>query len=90
MNNSSALQINEDIKKIEIVQQKLKESYGLDVYSWIQNVEAKGIDFACLILVVKTRFVRDWIVSHYADKILDHYQKLDNSISRIQFEINEL
>ena len=50
MNNSSALQINEDIKKNwEIVQQKLKETYGLDVYkSWIQNVEAKGIDFACL------------------------------------------
>tara|TARA_B100000963_G_scaffold228744_1_gene199473 strand:- start:8961 stop:10349 length:1389 start_codon:yes stop_codon:yes gene_type:complete len=92
MNNSPALKINEDIKKNwEIVQQKLKESYGLDVYkSWIQNVEAKGIDFACLILVVKTRFVRDWIVSHYADKILDHYQKLDNSVSRIQFEINEI
>ena len=92
MKNSSALQINEDIKKNwEIVQQKLKESYGLDVYkSWIQNVEAKGIDFASLILIVKTRFVRDWIVSHYADKILDHYQKLDNSVSRIQFEINEI
>ena len=55
MKNSSALKINEDIKKNwEIVQQKLKESYGLDVYkSWIQNVEAKGIDFASLILVVK-------------------------------------
>ena len=92
MKSSSALQINEDIKKNwEIVQQKLKETYGLDVYkSWIQNVEAKGIDFSSLILVVKTRFVRDWIVSHYADKILDHYQKLDNSVSRIQFEINEI
>tara|TARA_B100000963_G_scaffold338086_1_gene334654 strand:- start:756 stop:2144 length:1389 start_codon:yes stop_codon:yes gene_type:complete len=92
MKNSSALKINEDIKKNwEIVQQKLKESYGLDVYkSWIQNVEAKGIDFASLILTVKTRFVRDWIVSHYADKILDHFQKLDNSVSRIQFEINEI
>ena len=29
-------------------------------------------------------------MSHYADKILDHYQKLDNSVSRIQFEINEI
>ena len=92
MKNSTALQVNEDIKKNwEIVQLKLKENYGLDVYkSWIQNVEAKGIDFASLILIVKTRFVRDWIVSHYADKILDHYQKLDNTVSRIQFEINEI
>ena len=89
MKSSSALQTNEDIKKNwEIVQQKLKEKYGLDVYkSWIQNVEAKCIDFACLTLIVKTRFVRDWIVSHYADKILDHYQKLDNSVSRIQLKL---
>jgi len=92
MKNSSALQINEDIKKNwSLVQYKLKEIYGSDVYkSWIQNVEAKGIDLSSLILVVKTRFVRDWIVSHYADKILDHYQKLDNSVSRIQFEINDV
>ncbi|MBL60602.1 MAG: chromosomal replication initiator protein DnaA [Candidatus Pelagibacter sp.] len=92
MENSSALKISENIKKNwENVQLKLKESYGLDVYkSWIQNVEAKGINFSSLILVVKTRFVRDWIVAHYADKILDHYQKLDNTVSRIQFEINEI
>ena len=92
MENSSALKISENIKKNwENVQLKLKESYGLDIYkSWIQNVEAKGINFSSLILVVKTRFVRDWIVAHYADKILDHYQKLDNTVSRIQFEINEI
>ena len=54
MKNSTALQVNEDIKRNwEIVQLKLKENYGLDVYkSWIQNVEAKGIDFASLILIV--------------------------------------
>ena len=46
--------------------------------------------FCITYFIVKTRFVRDWIVSHYADKILDHYQKLDNSVSRIQFEINEI
>ena len=53
-------------------------------------MEAKGVEQSSLILGVKTRFVRDWIVSHYADKILDHFQKLDNSISRIQFEISEI
>ena len=41
----------------------------------LKYVEAKGIEQSSLILSVKTRFVRDWIVSHYADKILDHYQK---------------
>ena len=92
MTNTQALKISDNIKKNwNFVQLKLKEIYGIDVFrSWIENVEAKGIEQSSLILSVKTRFVRDWIVSHYADKILDHYQKLDNSVSRIQFEINEV
>ena len=92
MTNTQALKISDDIKKNwNFVQLKLKEIYGIDVFrSWIENVEAKGIEQSSLILSVKTRFVRDWIVSHYADKILDHYQKLDNSVSRIQFEISEV
>ena len=92
MTNTPALQISDNIKKNwNFVQLKLKEIYGIDVFrNWIENVEAKGIEQSSLILTVKTRFVRDWIVSHYADKILDHYQKLDNTISRIQFEINEV
>ena len=57
--NSSALNISDDLKKNwNIVQLKLKEIYGVDVYkSWIENVEAKGVDQNSLILGVKTRFV---------------------------------
>ena len=91
MTISTALQNTDDLKKNSSeVQMKLKEIYGLDVYkSWIQNVEAKETKHNSLTLVVKTRFVRDWIVSHYADKILDFFQKLDNSVTRVQFEIHE-
>ena len=87
----TALKDNGDLKKNwSEVQLKLKEVYGIDVYkSWIQNVEAKEIHHNSLTLIVKTRFVRDWIVSHYADKILDFFQKLDSSVTRIQFEIHE-
>ena len=91
MKITSALENNDDLKKNwSEVQNKLKEIYGLDVFkSWIQNVEAKEIQQNSLTLIVKTRFVRDWIVSHYADKILDFFQKLDSSVTRIQFEIHE-
>ena len=78
MKITSALQDTSDLKKNwSEVQLKLKETYGVDVFkSWIQNVEAKEINHNSLTLIVKTRFVRDWIVSHYADKILDFFQKL--------------
>ena len=87
----TALKDNGDLKKNwSEVQLKLKEVYGIDVYkSWIQNVEAKEIHHNSLTLIVKTRFVRDWIVSHYADKILDFFQKLNPVVTRIQFEIHE-
>ena len=91
MTITTALKNTGDLKKNwSEVQLRLKEAYGMDVYkSWIQNVEAKEIQHNSLTLIVKTRFVRDWIVSHYADKILDFFQKLDNSVTRIQFEIHE-
>ena len=78
MKITSALQDTSDLKKNwSEVQLKLKETYGVDVFkSWIQNVEAKEINHNSLTLIVKTRFVRDWIVSHYADKILDFFQKM--------------
>mgnify|MGYP000604358294 CR=1 FL=1 len=91
MEITSALKNDDDLKKNWlIVQNKLKEIYGLDIFkSWIQNVDAREIKHNSLILGVKTRFVRDWIVSHYADKILDFFQKLNSSITRIEFEIHE-
>ena len=50
--NSSALNISDELKKNwNIVQLKLKEIYGVDVYkSWIENVEAKGVEQSSLIL----------------------------------------
>ena len=36
-----------------------------------------------------TRFVRDWIVSRYADKILDIIKTFKKSIQRIEFSIEE-
>ena len=91
MKISSAIDNSNELKKNWAeVQLKLKDTYGVDVFkSWIQNVEAKKINHNALTLNVKTRFVRDWIVSHYADKILDIFQKLNPIVTRIQFEINE-
>ncbi len=91
MQNSSALHLKENLKKNwDTVKLKLKEVLGIDIYkSWIENVEAKEVELSTLVLIVKSRFVRDWIVSHYADKILDHYKRLDNFVTRLQFEIDD-
>ena len=70
--------------------EKLKKTFGNDIYeSWIKNVNLKKEFNDYVILSVPTRFVRDWIVSRYADKILDVIKTFKKSIQRIEFLIEE-
>ena len=67
-----------------------KKTFGNDVYeSWIKNVNLKKEFNHYVILSAPTRFVRDWIVSRYADKILDIIKTFKKSIQRIEFLIDE-
>ena len=69
---------------------KLKTTFGNDVYeSWIKNTNLKKEFNHYVILSVPTRFVRDWIVSRYADKILDVIKIFKKSIQRLEFLIEE-
>ena len=70
--------------------QKLRKEYGNDIYeSWIKNINLKNEFNHYVVLSAPTRFVRDWIVSRYADKILDIIKTFKKSIERIEFLIDE-
>ena len=72
------------------VLEKFKSSFGNDVFeSWIKNITLKKEYNHYVILSAPTRFVRDWIVSRYADKILDLIKVFKKSIQRIEFLIEE-
>jgi len=72
------------------VLKKFKITFGSDVYeSWIRNVNLKREFNHYVILTAPTRFVRDWIVSRYADKILDIIKTFKTSVQRIEFLIEE-
>ena len=54
------------------VLEKFRQSFGNDIYeSWIKSITLKKEFNHYVVLSAPTRFVRDWIVSRYADKILD-------------------
>ena len=72
------------------VLEKLKKTFGNDIYeSWIRNINLKKEFNHYVVLSAPTRFVRDWIVSRYADKILDIIKTFKKSIQRIEFFIEE-
>ena len=69
---------------------KFKQVFGNDIYeSWIKNINLKKEFNHYIVLSAPTRFVRDWIVSRYADKILDIIKTFKKSIQRIEFLIEE-
>lgn len=69
---------------------QFKQTFGNDIYeSWIKNINLKKEFNHYVVLSAPTRFVRDWIVSRYADKILDIIKTFKKSIERIEFLIEE-
>ena len=75
----------ENILNWEEILLKLKSTFGNDVYeSWIKNIILNKEFNHYVILSVPTRFVRDWIVSRYADKILDEIKKFKKKHSEIR------
>ena len=80
----------EDILNWNEVLEKFRKNFGTDIYeSWIKNINLKKEFNDYVVLSAPTRFVRDWIVSRYADKILDIIKPFKKSIERIEFLIEE-
>jgi chromosomal replication initiator protein len=80
----------ESILQWEKVLEKFKATFGNDIYeSWLKNIILKKEFNHYIVLSAPTRFVRDWIVSRYADKILDLIKTFKQSIQRIEFLIED-
>ena len=80
----------ENLLNWNAVLEKFKKTFGSDIYeSWIKNANLKKEFNHYVILSVPTRFVRDWIVSRYADKMLDVIKTFKKSIQRLEFLIED-
>ena len=88
-NKSSALLAQEEnLLDWIVVLTRFQKDFGDDVYeSWIKNINLKKEFNHYVVLSAPTRFVRDWIVSRYADKLLDIIKNFKSSIQRIEFLI---
>ncbi len=88
--SSAAVALEENLLDWNEVLKNFKTTFGNDVYeSWLKNINLKKEFNHYVVLTAPTRFVRDWIVSRYADKILDIIKTFKKSIQRIEFLIEE-
>ena len=88
--SSAVLAQEENLLDWNEVLKNFKTTFGNDVYeSWLKNINLKKEFNHYVVLTAPTRFVRDWIVSRYADKMLDIIKTFKKSIQRIEFYIEE-
>ena len=72
------------------VQTAFKNIFGSEVYaSWLKNIILLKEYNDHIVLGVPTRFIRDWIVSRYLDKILEQIKSFKLTLNRIEFKILE-
>ena len=88
--SSAVVALEENLLDWNGILKNFKTTFGNDVYeSWLKNINLKKEFNHYVVLTAPTRFVRDWIVSRYADKMLDIIQTFKKSIQRIEFYIEE-
>ncbi len=52
------------------VRAKLRSEFGDAAYrSWLRNMTLQGVEAGRVKITVPTRFLRDWVAAHYADRI---------------------
>jgi len=70
------------------VKGRLRAELGDDVYtSWFARMDLEALEQDTVRLSVPTRFLKSWIQSHYAERVLACWQSEENSIGRIELTV---
>ncbi len=63
---------------------RIKEEVGDTAFrSWLRQLQVQGIEDSEAVIAAQTRFLRDWITTHYADRILGLWQAVNPRIKRL-------
>src|SRR6202049_179691 len=70
------------------VKGRLRAEVGDDVYSsWFARMDLENLDQETVRLSVPTRFLKSWIQSHYAERVLACWQAEQNTVGRIELTV---
>ncbi len=72
------------------VKSRLRAELGEDVFaSWFRGVEVEQVDDGVVHLTVATRFLRNWLRSHYYDFVLRLSRGEWPSVERLEFRVRQ-
>jgi chromosomal replication initiator protein len=80
--------MSNDQDRWQRIRDRLRFELGEDVFSsWFGRMEFEGVEDGAVRLSVPTRFLRKWIQSHYADKVLAQWQAEEASVGRLELSV---
>ncbi len=75
----------------EEIREKLREEYGEATFnSWLKNIELDRIDGERVCMTLPTRFLRDWVLNNYANRIRQLWTTSDKSIKSVDIRVKPL
>jgi chromosomal replication initiator protein len=76
---------NADQENWSRVKERLRAEVGDDIYSsWFARMDLEAIEDGTVRLSVPTRFLKSWIQSHYAERVLACWQAQETKVGRIE------
>ena len=72
------------------IRARLRTEYGEAAFnSWLKPLSLSAVDGDLVVMTVPTRFMRDWVVTNYADRIRDLWRSESPDLrgARVQFQI---
>lgn len=83
-------QVNEGEVIWNKVLQYLQQEYGQTIYeNWISNLKFQSLSDGMLTIVAPTKFIREWIITNYFNKIKSLSEMIDPSIKKIDIRIQD-
>ena len=77
-----------DQERWQRVKSRLRAELGEDIFSsWFARMELDAADNGAVRLSVPTRFLRNWIQSHYSERVLSNWQAEDSGITRLELSV---
>jgi chromosomal replication initiator protein len=80
--------MNNDQDRWQRIKDRLRFELGEDVFSsWFGRMEFESVEEGAVRFSVPTRFLRKWIQSHYADRVLAQWQVEEPAIGRLELSV---
>jgi len=80
--------MSNDQDRWQRIKERLHFELGEDVFSsWFGRVEFEAVNQGAVRLSVPTRFLRKWIQTHYADRVLAQWQVEEPAIARLELSV---